>query len=72
MEHFLEHVSFVVAVASLFYFGKNYTIVIEISYLQCPYNVKSKLVTALAAPIYTEGPFGLQKTSKIYILKVIK
>ena len=31
----------------------------EKSYLQCPYSTKSKLATALAGSIYTEGPFGL-------------
>ena len=42
----------VLVVASLFYFGKNYTTVIEKkSYLQCSYSVKSKLVMALAGSI---------------------
>ena len=46
-------------ISSLFYFGKNHTFVIEIILLQCLYSIKSKLATALAKSIYTEGPFGL-------------
>ena len=41
-------------VASLFYFGKNYTIVIE-TILFTMSILKSKLATALAGSIYTEG-----------------
>ena len=52
-------------IASLFYFSKNYTIVIEIILftmsIMSIMSVKSKLATTLTRSIYTEGPF------KIYI-----
>ena len=41
------------------YFTSVKTIQLKFSYLQCPYNIKSKLATPLAGCIYTEGPFGL-------------
>ena len=62
----------IIGIASLFYFGKNYTVVIETMLFTMSIKYKVKISHDVSRIYLHRRPIRAIKTSKIYIAKVIK